>query len=224
MRFLFHEEAGRKHITLKGEAFKYIVKVRRHRTGENVALRNPGQSGVLYTYRLEESDGRRAELQLLDEAPMRVGAQRPLHIGWCLIDPKSVEKVLPQLNEMGVARITFIACDRSQRQFRPDFDRMERILEASMQQCGRSEWMRLDEADTLAAFIGENPKTVVLDFAKETFSDTTTGVDTVLIGCEGGFSEDERALLAACTTLRFDTPLILRSESAAVAAAAKILL
>ncbi|MEJ2500993.1 MAG: 16S rRNA (uracil(1498)-N(3))-methyltransferase [Campylobacterales bacterium] len=223
MRFLFHEEAGAPSIMLKGEAFKYIVKVRRHRAGDTVALRHPDHSETLYTYRLESSDGRRAELQRLGEAHKEVGAVRPLHIGWCVIDPKSVEKVLPQLNEMGVARITFIACDRSQRQFSPDFDRFRRILEASMQQCGRSAWMALETADSLEAFLDANPQTVVLDFTEETLSESE-GIDTVLIGCEGGFSDAERALLSTCRTVRFDTPLILRSESAAVAAAAKILL
>jgi len=223
LRFLFHDEAGAARITLKGEAHKYIVKVRRHAVGENVALRRPGASGTLYTYRLEASDGRRAELALLSQETLHVGAARALQIGWCVIDPKSVEKVLPQLNELGVSKITFIACDRSQRQFRPDFERYGRILEASMQQCGRSERMALETADSLEAFIAANPQTVVLDFAEETLRDTA-GIETVLIGCEGGFSAAERALLSACRTVRFDTPLILRSESAAAAAAAKILL
>jgi 16S rRNA (uracil1498-N3)-methyltransferase len=223
VRFLFHDEAGAPEVTLKGEAYKYIVKVRRHGIGDSVALRHPNKSDMLYTYRLVQNDGRRAELTLVSGAPLRIGAARPLHIGWCIIDPKSVEKVLPQLNEMGIARITFIACDRSQRQFKPDFERYKRILEASMQQCGRSEWMGMETTDSLEAFMAANPQTVVLDFTEETLHDTT-GIETVLIGCEGGFSETERTLLAGCRTVRFDTPLILRSESAAVAAAAKILL
>ncbi len=223
MRFLFHDEAGAERITLKGEAYKYIVKVRRHAVGDDVALRHPEASGTLYTYRLEASDGRRAELALLSQETLHVGAARALHIGWCVIDPKSVEKVLPQLNELGVSKITFIACDRSQRQFKPDFERFRRILEASMQQCGRSEWMVLETTDSLEAFIAANPQTVVLDFTEETLDDVR-GIETVLIGCEGGFSTAERTLLASCKTVRFDTPLILRSESAAVAAAAKILL
>ncbi|UFS62319.1 16S rRNA (uracil(1498)-N(3))-methyltransferase [Sulfurimonas sp. HSL-3221] len=223
MRFLFHDEAGARQLTLKGEAYKYIVKVRRHGVGDSVALRHPEKSGILYTYRLEHSDGRRAELLLVSEESRVIAAARPLHIGWCIIDPKSVEKVLPQLNEMGVGKISFIACDRSQRQFRPDFERFNRILEASMQQCGRSEWMALETADSLESFMAANPQTVVMDFTEEKLGDTA-GIDTVLIGCEGGFSEAERALLASCRTLRFDTPLILRSESAAIAVAAKVLL
>lgn len=223
MRFLFHDEAGAAALSLKGEAFKYLVKVRRHKAGDTIALRRREPSDMLYLYTMHAVDGRRAELRLEAERQQPVAPTRPLHIGWCSIDPKSVEKVLPQLNEMGVSKITFIPCDRSQRQFRHDFARYGRILEASMQQCGRSEWMALQSADSLEAFVNEHPETVVLDFADETLGDTA-GIETVLVGCEGGFSDAERARLSSCRTVRFDTPMILRSESAAVAAAAKVLL
>lgn len=223
MKFLFHDEAGQPHIALKSEAYKYIVKVRRQQVGERVFLRHPESSATLYTYRLTTLDGRRAELELLEAQSARTGVSQALHIGWCNVDPKSVEKVLPQLNEMGVEKITFIPCAYSQNTFRPDVARLKRILHASMQQCGRSEWMQLEQAASLEDFIGQHSQTVVLDFCDETLTDPK-GIDTVLIGCEGGFSEEERMLLSGCKCVRFDTPLILRSESAAVAVAAKLLL
>lgn len=223
MRFLFHDEAGALELTLDGEAYKYLVKVRRHKKGDTIALRRREQSETLYTYIMTGVDGRRAELQLEHEQHLTVAAEKPLHIGWCTIDPKSVEKVLPQLSELGVAKITFIACDRSQRQFRHDFDRYRRILEASMQQSGRSERMLLGAVESLEAFMTENPQSVVLDFAEKALAEML-GVDTVVVGCEGGFSDEEHALLRSCRTVRFDTPMTLRSETAAVAAAAKVLL
>ena len=38
-----------------------------------------------------------------------------LHIGWCVIDPKTVEKYIASLNEIGVDKITFIYADYSQK-------------------------------------------------------------------------------------------------------------
>jgi 16S rRNA (uracil1498-N3)-methyltransferase len=46
----------------------------------------------------------------------------------------------------------------------------------------------------------------------------------VLIGCEGGFSKEERELLQTQEVFRLNTEMVLRSESAVVAVAAKILL
>ena len=59
------------------------------------------------------------------------------------------------------------------------------------------------------------------------FTDKTLGCEndfkTVLIGCEGGFSPREKELLKAQEVFRLDTPMILRSESAVMAVASKIL-
>jgi 16S rRNA (uracil1498-N3)-methyltransferase len=127
------------------------------------------------------------------------------------------------LNELGVEKITFIYCRRSQKSFRPDFRRFERIAESSMQQCGRSERMKFELMEDLGSFLNAYPKTAVLDFCDDVLEDDME-VETVLIGCEGGFSEEERELFSSCKTVRLNTPMILRSESAAVAIAAKILL
>jgi 16S rRNA (uracil1498-N3)-methyltransferase len=82
-----------------------------------------------------------------------------------MIDPKSIEKSLPMLNESGVARITFIYCERSQKQFRLDFDRLEKILRNSSQQSGRSQQMQLASVDSIEAFIMQYPQSYLLHFS-----------------------------------------------------------
>jgi 16S rRNA (uracil1498-N3)-methyltransferase len=49
-------------------------------------------------------------------------------------------------------------------------------------------------------------------------------IDTVVIGCEGGLTDAEIKLFDPEKIVGLDTPLILRSESAVVAAASKLLL
>ena len=178
---------------------------------------------MLYRYKIVNIDGRSAALELIGVEAEQVAASKQLHIGWCVVDSKSVEKVLPLLNELGVAKITFIYCDRSQKNFKPDFKRYERILESSMQQCGRSEMMIFDEVKNIEAFVKQNPQTVVFDFCDEVLEEGIN-IDTVLIGSEGGLSEAERALLENQRIVRLNTPMILRSETAATAIASKILL
>jgi len=151
-----------------------------------------------------------------------VKASKKLHIAWCVIDPKSVEKVLPTLNEMGVDAITFIYCERSQKSFKPDFKRLEKILLNSSQQCGRSLLMKLSLVDDLATFLESHPDTVMLNFSEQTLCENAN-IGTSLIGCEGGFTANEVALFKTENIMGLDTALILKSESAACAVAAKLL-
>ncbi len=223
MIFLYSDEAGKERLKLRGEEHKYLAKVRRHKMGDTVSLRNPQDSKTLYRYTIEAISARDLILTLQSQEEEEVKPTRRLHLGWCMIDPKSIEKVLPSLNELGVGKISFIYCARSQKNFKPDFKRFNRILKASNQQCGRSDFMEFALFDTLKSFLATYPDVKVFDFCENVLRNES-GFRDVLIGCEGGFSKEEKELLASKEVFRLDTPLVLRSESAACAVAAKILL
>jgi len=223
MVFIFDEDAGKEELRLKKEEFKYLIKVRRHQEGDEVAFRSIKDPKTLYTYKIEQVLPREAYLRLIDAKEYELKSEHQLTLGWCVIDPKSVEKILPTLNEIGVAKIAFIYCDRSQKNFKIDQKRLYRILQASMQQCGRSVFMEFAFYDDIEAFLKEHPEVVVLDFAP-TILESDAKPSCVLLGCEGGFSKEEKELLANYKVRRFNTSLILRSESAAAAIAAKVLL
>jgi len=222
MQYLFNDEAGKAALRLKGEDYKYLFKVRRHNVDDILYFRQRDKSEVLFKYKVLALDGRSASLALLSHEVKHVKSDKNLHIAWCVIDPKSVEKVLPSLNEMGVSKITFIFCERSQKNHKVDLKRYARILETSSQQCGRSDAIQFDVEQDLQKFIEEHPQTVMLDFC-DTVLACDNRVSTVLVGCEGGFSPQERAELKALKRFRLDTPMILRSESAVVAIASKVL-
>jgi 16S rRNA (uracil1498-N3)-methyltransferase len=151
-----------------------------------------------------------------------VKAEKKLHIGWCIIDPKSIEKVLPSLNEMGVEQISFIFCDRSQKNFKIDYKRLKKIILNSSQQCGRSRLMTLASVSSLDEFLKLYPNSNILNFSKNSIDNIVS--ETIVIGCEGGFTNREIALFEADKTVGLQTPLILRSESAVSAVSSKILL
>jgi len=198
-------------------------KNRRHKLDDIIYLKNKDSIDTLYKYKISNIEGRSLDLQLISSEIYKLHAKKNLHIAWCVIDFKSIEKVLPILNEIGVNKISFIYCDRSQKNFRLDFKRFERILESSMQQCGRSSFMKFDTYKNIQTFIEKYPDTKVFDFS-DTILDKKADFNTVLIGCEGGFSQNEKEFLSSLEVFRLDTPMILRSESAVVAVASKILL
>ncbi len=219
MQFLYHPDAGLPDITIEGEAFRYVVKVRRHRQGERIALRNLADDW-LYFYRVETITRREAELSFEGKEERVVMPFRRLHLGWCIVDPKTIEKTLPMLNELGVAKISFVYCDRSQKNFKPDFERLKRILINSSQQCGRSRMMELELHDSIESYLESYPKCAILDFGGTPLSCDAKHSE-ILVGCEGGFSESERKIFENRTIYGIDTPLILRSESAVVVTASR---
>jgi len=222
MQYLYHSEAGSPQLTLTGEMHRYIFKVRRHKVEESIHLRNL-KDGMLYTYRIGFIDKRSALLSLERQRVLEIKASTSLHLGWCVIDPKSIEKVLPSLNEMGVEKITFIYCKRSQKSFKLDLKRFEKILLNSSQQSGRSVMMQLEMAETLQQFQEKYPQSKMLHFSETEFI-SKAKAETVVIGCEGGFDEEEVGLFPPEKIIGFQTPLILKSESAACATASIVLL
>jgi len=221
--YVFDENAGKAILNLKGESYKYLIKVRRHAVDDVLGFRNREDIKMLHLYKIVAIEPRSAKLELISSKNLEIGSKKELNIGWCVIDTKSVEKVLPSLNEIGVKKISFIYCDRSQKNFKPDFKRYERIIEASNQQCGRTSIMEFDTYKNIESFIKEFPKTKVFDFTDKTL-ECESDFKTVLIGCEGGFSQREKEFLKAQEVFRLDTQMILRSESAVMAVASKILL
>ena len=222
MQYLQHNEAGSSSLLLKGDEHRYIFKVRRHREGETIALRNLVDDSI-YFYKITALDKKEAHLQLEKSEILEVVAKKKLHIGWCVIDPKSVEKVLPTLNEMGVDAITFIYCARSQKSFKPDFKRLEKILLNSSQQSGRSSMMKLSMGVDLKSFLDEHSDAVMLNFSEYILNEGSD-IGTFVVGCEGGFTTEEVALFASQNIMGLDTPLILKSESAVCAVASRLLL
>ncbi|WP_456323777.1 16S rRNA (uracil(1498)-N(3))-methyltransferase [Hydrogenimonas sp.] len=221
MQFLYHPDSGLPDITIEGEAYRYIFRVRRHKEGERIALRNMNDE-YLYFYRIDRVTRREADLVLEDRQKRIVMPQKSLHIGWCIVDPKTVEKTLPMLNELGVSKISFVYCERSQKNFVPDLLRLKRILINSSQQCGRSSLMELEIVDFVQNYMKMYPLSTILDFGGTSLVEACE-ISSILVGCEGGFSDEERNLFKERDIYALNTPLILRSETAATTIAAKSL-
>lgn len=221
--YILEDEAGSNTLRIRGELYKYLIKVRRHKEGDELSFRSRKDMKLLHTYKIDLVDSRDAELVLLTSKEEEIKSRRSLHIGWCIIDPNSIEKVLPMLCEIGVFKISFIFCQRSQKNFRLDFKRFQRVQEASMQQCGRSTYIEFDTCKSVKEFIDLYPDTMVFDFCEQTL-DNYSDIETILVGCEGGFTDKEREEFASLKSFRLSSDMVLRSESAVVAIASKIVL
>ncbi len=223
MQFTYDEFCGRDILEIKDEIYNYLIKARRHKIDDEIYFRNLKDQNI-YLYKLNFIDKKKAVLNLISSEEKIVLNEKKLHLGWCVVDPKTVEKHIASLNEMGVDKITFIYADFSQKNFKINIEKLEKILINSSTQCGRSNIIKLETSKNLEQFMKENSDVYFLDFSKLSIEHKKDEIKTLVIGCEGGFSKNERDKFNKDFVVGFNSNLILRSETAIISAGAKILL
>ena len=212
MQYIYCENSGSNPLQLSTKEYSHIFKVRRVKNTQTLFFRNL-RDDILYSYKLVSIDKKEAVLELLESKIAKIEAKKALHVGWCVVDPKTIEKTLPFLNELGVSKISFVYCEFSQKNFKIDMQRVERILINSSQQCGRSSLMKVEILKDLREFLSLYPQSKIIDFSHNSIKKCDS-FDSFLVGCEGGFSQNERELMAKENIIGLDNPMILRSETA----------
>ena len=223
MQFTYDEFCGTDILEIKDEVYNYLLKARRHKIDDEIYFRNLKDEN-LYLYKINFIDKKRAILNLVSSQNKVLLNDKKLHLGWCVVDPKTIEKYIPSLNEMGIDKITFIYSDFSQNNFKINIEKLEKILINSSCQCGRSNIIKLDVCKNLDNFIKENEDIYFLDFSEISIDNKKDEIKTLVIGCEGGFSTNERSKFNKQNVIGFNSSLILRSETAIICAGAKIIL
>ena len=140
MQFTYDEFCGTNILEIKDEVYNYLIKARRHKIDDEIYFRNLKDNNI-YLYRIDFIDKKKAILNLILCEEKIVLNKKKLHLGWCIIDPKIIEKYIASLNEMGIEKITFIYAEYSQKNFKINIEKLEKILINSSSQCGRSNIM-----------------------------------------------------------------------------------
>jgi len=222
MQFIYHKDSSKQNLTVDGDLYKYIFKVRRLDSTTNIFFRNLEDKNI-YEYKVLNIDRKKATLELIGFEQKIIEPKKELHIAWCIIDPKSIEKYIASLNELGVTKITFIYCQYSQKQYKPNLEKLKKLLINSSSQCGRSSIIELDICNTLQEFIKINPNSYMFNFSKNNILNYKDDISTIIIGCEGGFSKQELESFDKQKILGIDSNLILKSETAVLSVASNIL-
>ncbi|OCX42708.1 16S rRNA (uracil(1498)-N(3))-methyltransferase [Campylobacter ornithocola] len=220
MRFLYHPQSGALNLELKNEAFLHL-KARRIKIGDKIILKNL-KDFFAYTYECIGLSRHSCVLSLQNKKEEKQELKTYLHIALAVIDPKIIEKTLPFLNELGVAKLSFVYMDYSQKNFKLDFKRMEKILIESSQQCGRASLMELEIFDNFKKFQQNYENIVLIDFEGEDLMSFESNKHVFLIGAEGGFSQKEREANVKKAKLQAD--FILKAQTALVGVASKIII
>ncbi|MCT7523983.1 16S rRNA (uracil(1498)-N(3))-methyltransferase [Aliarcobacter cryaerophilus] len=223
MQFIYDKNAKNELLKIEDENYNYIIKARRHKLDDILDFRNL-EDDFLYSYKISQIDKKSLFLNLLKKEEKIIENSKKIHLAWCVVDPKTIYENIASLNELGVDKITFVYSDFSQKNFKINFEKLEKILINSSSQCGRSSIIKLDIYKNIDTFIKDNPDTYFLDFSKTSIDSKVLDIKTLMIGTEGGFSKRERELFNKNFVVGFSSNLILKSQTAIISATSKIIL
>ncbi|PID83295.1 16S rRNA (uracil(1498)-N(3))-methyltransferase [Candidatus Campbellbacteria bacterium] len=222
--FFYSPDASKEKLEIKNDLFNHLVKSRRQKENDIVILKNL-KDDFDYSYKIQSVQNKKAFLVLESREEVKNENQNNFHLGFCIIDPKSIKEVLPYLNQTGVEKITFIYSDLSQKSFKLKKEKLQKILINSCEQCGRGSLMKLDFKNSLDDFLKENPNSFVLNFGGQNINEIDIkNIKACVIGPEGGLSEREMKLFEKEKILSFKTSNVLKAENAALCLCSKILL
>ena len=223
MQFIYDKNSKNEQLKIEDENYNYIVKARRHKLDDILDFRNL-EDDFLYSYKISQIDKKSLFLNLLKKEEKIIENSKKIHLAWCVVDPKTIYENIASLNELGVDKITFVYSDFSQKNFKINFEKLEKILINSSSQCGRSSIIKLDIYKNIDTFIADNPDTYFLDFSQTSIDSKVLDIKTLMIGTEGGFSKRERELFNKNFIVGFSSNLILKSQTAIISATSKIIL
>ena len=228
-RRYFSEELPREGgiVSLNGDESAHAAQVMRAKVGDTIILfdgeGNEAAAEIL-------SVGKR-ECVCRASAPETIDRESSLrlHLAVALPKPDRAKEMVERLTELGVDRLTPLHCARSQRPPSAGLlAKLPRIVVESCKQSGRNRLMKIEPVSTFADFVvlaTEGGRFVAHpDGASLRAPDSTCDRATVIVGPEGGLTEEEVALALQYDYLSVDLgPRILRIETAAAYIAARLL-
>lgn len=217
---------------IEGAAYRHLFRARRLKSGAR--LRAVDGEGHARWAEVEKVARRRAVLLLKGPAPDNESAYR-LHLEVAALRIERASWLVEKATEIGVRGIRFIATERTPREYSPaSLERLRRVACAAVEQSHRSRVPEIAGVEpwesvtaTLSDTRGETVDRYVLDVAAPRCESRRRrgSSATALVGPEGGWSPMERQELErlGCQAVSLGDRT-LRVETAAIVAAAKLLL
>ena len=221
--FVETELAAGGSLTLDGAPANYLGNVLRLQPGDAVKLFDD-RSGE-WLAQIAEAGKKRVTLTI-DRKLREREAVPDLWLLFAPIKRGRIDWLVEKATELGIARLQPVITRRTIVD-RLNLDRLRAHAIEAAEQCERTALPQLDEAQKLDALLKTWPADRILYFADETggvpfATAATAGPAAILIGPEGGFTDEERAAIRALPQARPVSlgPRILRADTAALAAIA----
>lgn len=223
-----HDKFGdielRQHVWVNDAALlNQWTRVLRYKVGDQLILFDGhGQDRLYKIHKIEEQS---VGLDLVTELEP-VYPKRELYLFFSLLKKDKNEWVLQKCTELGVSHFVPLLSDRTEKTGF-DEERALKIVTEAAEQCGRSDIPRIREPLSIQTVLDEFKGKMTLYFAEQHQGalDATNNTEPcgVFIGPEGGWTDEEKALLEQnCTKLNI-AQFTLRAETACVTASTLLL-
>jgi 16S rRNA (uracil1498-N3)-methyltransferase len=218
-------------VLIDGEEFSHLIHVMRKKIGDEIGVVDG--EGTLHEVTLEEVREKQArgKITATSRNHLEPTTRLTLAVG-ILKNPSRFDFLVEKVTELGVKEIIPLETDRTIPSHAKT-DRWQKLALAAMKQCGRAYLPRVRELTPLARVRDDFDKfdrtLVAHEQVESTVSLRTVAGDgrssiLVLVGPEGGFSEEEIQMCVSmgCTAFSLGQRR-LRTETAAITVAAQIL-
>lgn len=223
MRHRIFVDAIAPEVMVTGDEFHHSARVVRVRVGEEIELFDRAGNAARGTIQSLDRDS--AVIVTGESLPSRE-SPIPVHLAMAVIQLEKFELVLQKATELGVRSIIPMTTERVE--LRPERyankrERWEKIVFEAVKQSGRAFVPAIEKPLTFAEVIRRTGERILFDADAEPSSIERLKEVTLLIGPEGGWTDDElrAARDAGCSFQRLG-PRRLRAETAAIAAMAVI--
>ena len=205
-------------LTLATDEAHYLFRVRRHRTGDAIEIRD-GAGGRFVAI---VAGARALRLGPREALPAPIGTA--VHLAFAPPKGQRADLLLEKATELGAAAFHPVVAERSVRRDEGALERFERIVGAAARQCGAAFAPVVHPARSLGSFLAEPPDGLRLVASPEAeralrhvLPESAPLSAVVLTGPEGGFSPGELAAAGAVGFAAFRLgDLVLRAETAPI--------
>ena len=210
-------------LIIEREESRHIVKVLRKKVGDTIYVTNG--KGILFTTKIDIINKNNTELKIIN---IKKVSKSKFHINIAVAPTKNNDRIewfVEKSTEIGIHTISTVLCEKSERK-KIKTDRLEKITVSAMKQSLQLHKPIVEELISFAEFI-KNCKSEdkFIAHCKETKKlflnncSLKSKTITVLIGPEGGFSENEIGLAEKYGFISVSLGNNrLRTETAAIAA------